>query len=295
MHLTGVRMKDRPILHRFAVLAVTAPLIWAAPISADPVNSPPLNLAQILRRVQDHQQQVERMREDYTFQAVQTKQQIDGDGNVKSTESEEREKFFVNGHIIGRLVKRNGQPLSADDQKKQDERVKGLVEKAQVTPSSERLQGQSITVSRVLELVELRNPRRDTYHGRPTIVFDFVGRKDAKTHGMMEDASKKLQGTVWIDEADLQVAHLEVMVADTFRIAGGLLASVQKGSTFRFEQAPVDHGLWLPVGSEANMQANVLLFKNLRERIVERDFGFKCFRVQTEQALGAEQPALRNE
>jgi hypothetical protein len=132
----------------------------------------------------------------------------------------------------------------------------------------------------VLELMDLRNPQREMFKGRPTIVFDFVGRKDMKTHGMMEDASKKLRGTVWIDEADLQVAHLEVTVDDNFHIAGGLLASVEKGSSFRFDQARVNAGLWLPAGSEANMQARVLLVKNLHEHLVQRNFGFKRFSVE---------------
>ena len=254
-----------------------------------------LNLQQILSKVQAHQKQVEALREDYAFESVKTTQQIDGDGKVKSAETEEREQFYVNGHMIGRLVKKNGKPLSVNDQKDEDSHVKDLVEKAQKIRPDERLDGRSITVSRVLELVDLRDPRRETYRGRPTFVFDFVGRKDAKTHGMMEDASKKLQGTVWIDEVDLQVAHLEVLVADTFRVAGGLVASVQKGSTFRFDQAPVEHGLWLPVTSETTMQARVLLFKNLREHVVQRDFGYKSFRVDTEQAVNAEPVSARKQ
>jgi hypothetical protein len=285
-------MKDRFMLHGLSTSACIATLFFTRSVCADPTpKTPPIDIHETLRRVQDHQKQVEALREDYTFQTVQTKQQMDGDGNVKSTETEERETFFVNGHMIGRVVKREARALGADDQKKEDARVRDLVEKAQVTPPDERLQGPSITVSRVLDLVDLRNPRRESYHGRPAIVFEFVGRKDAKTHGMMEDASKKLQGTVWIDEADLQVAHLDVLVADPIRIAGGLLASVQKGSTFKFDQAPVERGLWLPVGSEANMQARLLLFKNLHERVVQRDFGFKCFRVQTGQAVNVEPTA----
>ena len=67
----------------------------------------------------------------------------------------------------------------------------------------------------------MRNPRRETFRGRPTIVFDFQGRKDAKTHGIAEDASKKLQGTLWIDEADKEVAHMEVRFDDNFHVAGG--------------------------------------------------------------------------
>ena len=80
--------------------------------------------------------------------------------------------------------------------------------------------------------MDVRNARRVNFRGRPAIVFDFVGRKDAKTHGLAEDASKKLQGTIWIDEADRQVAHLEVSFIDNFHVAGGLFANIQKGSNF---------------------------------------------------------------
>ena len=128
------------------------------------------------------------------------------------------------------------------------------------------------------------NPRRENYHGRPAIVFDFIGRKDAETHGMIEDASKKLQGTIWIDEADRQVAHLEVSFNDNFHVAGGILATIQKGSNFRFDQAPVGGGVWLPTGGEGSMQARVLLLKSVRQRYSERDYDFKHFSVDAQQS-----------
>lgn len=224
------------------------------------------------------------MRENYTYDCLQTTEDLDSSGQVKKKETEQRNEFFVNGHLIGRLIKKNGQPLSSAETDKENRRVTELVEKAQNTPPDQRLEGPAIAVSRVLELMDLSNPRLETFRGRPTVVFDFVGRKDMKTHGVMEDASKKLRGTVWIDEADLQVAHLEVTVADNFRLAGGLLASVEKGSSFRFDQAPVDGGLWLPTGSEADMQARILVLKNLRERRIQRDYGFQRFNVETGQA-----------
>src|SRR6185437_8013 len=222
------------------VFLILTPFTIAAaengPGSAPAANPGPINLQQLLHRVEEHQKQVETLREDYTYDCVQMNQQLDSDGQVKKTETEKREEFFVNGHMIGRVMERNGQPLSHSDRQKEDQRIEELVQKAQKTPPGERLEGPNITVGRVLELMDLRNPRRVTFRDRPTIVFDFVGRKDMKTHGMMEDASKKLRGSVWIDEADLQVAHLEVTVDDNFHIAGGLLASVEKGSNFRFDQ-----------------------------------------------------------
>ena len=192
-------------------------------------------------RGDEHQKQLEKVRESYTYSSLHTTQDIDANGQVKKTETEEAEDFCVNGHIIERKVKKNGQPLDSGDQQKETQRVTKLVEKAEKTPPGQPLDGPAISVSRVLEIMDLRNPRRVIFRGRPTIVFDFIGRKDAKTHGLAEDASKKLQGTVWIDEADRQVAHLEVSFNDNFHVAGGLFASIQKGSNFRFDQEPVSH------------------------------------------------------
>ncbi|MDE3148018.1 MAG: hypothetical protein KGL37_01005, partial [Acidobacteriota bacterium] len=166
-------------------------------------------------------------------------------------------------------------------------RVTKLVEKAQKTPSGQPLDAQTVSVSRLLEIMDVRSPRREIFRGRPTIVFDFSGRKDAKTHGLAEDASKKLQGTIWIDEADRQVVHLEVSFNSDFRIGGGLLATVKKGSSFRFDQAPVSGGLWLPTGAEGNMQARLLLLKGIRQRFTESDYGFKVFHVEAQQAKDA--------
>jgi len=241
------------------------------------------DIRQLMREVQEHQKQVEKIREDDTYTALITTQDIDANGQVTKTESEEDENFFVNSHLIARKVKKDGKPLDPHEEQKETERVTKLVEKAQATPPGQPIEGPTISISRLLDIMDVRNPRRENYHGRTAIVFDFSGRKDAKTHGLVEDASKKLQGTLWVDEADRQVAHLEVSFNDNFRVAGGMLATVQKGSNFRFDQAPVGGGVWLPTGGEGSMQARLLLFKNLRQRFVERDYDFKRFSVDAQQ------------
>ena len=245
------------------------------------------DIRQLMKEVQEHQKQVEKIREDDTYSALITTQDIDANGQVTKTESAEDENFFVNSHLIARKVKKDGKPLDPHEDQKETERVTKLVEKAQVTPPGQPVEGQTISISRLLEIMDVRNPRRENYHGRPTIVFDFIGRKDAKTHGLVEDASKKLQGTLWVDEADRQVAHLEVSFNDNFHVAGGLLATVQKGSNFHFDQAPVGGGVWLPTGGEGSMQARIMVFKNLRQHFIERDYDFKHFSVETQQSKDA--------
>ena len=267
-------------------------LMFLLPVTAHALswqqgNAPLPEIRQFLREVQAHQRQLDQIRESYTYSSLQTTQDIDQNGQVKKTESEEHEDFFVNGHLIERLVKKNGQPLNDHDQQKETERVTKLVEKAEKTPRGEALEGPTISVTRILEIMEVRNERRENFRGRPAIVFDFIGRKDAKTHGIAEDASKKLQGTVWIDEAHRQVAHLDVSFNDNFHVVGGLFANIQKGSNFHFEQALVNDELWLPTGGEGTVQARVLLLKNLRQHFIERDYDYKRFRVDTQQPRDA--------
>lgn len=241
----------------------------------------------LMKEVDKHQKELEKVRENYTYSSLQTTQEMDSNGQVKKTETEEGEDFFVNGHAIERTVKKNGQPLNEHDEKKETERITKLVEKAEKTPPGQPLEGPDITVSRLLDIMDVRNPRREIFRGRPTIVFDFVGRKDAKTHGLAEDASKKLQGTVWVDEADREIAHLEVGFIDNFHVAGGLVANIQKGSNFHFDQAPVSGQLWLPTGGEGTMQARVLLVKGFRQHFIEKDYDYKQFHVDAEPAKEA--------
>lgn len=280
-----------------SLTAIVLLTMAAAAAAQAPPAAPLPDIRQLMQEVQAHQRRLDKVRESYTYSSMQTVEDIDANGQVKKTETEEHEDFFVHGHVIERTVKKNGRPLSDRDAEKETQRVTKMVEKAEKTPPGQPLEGPTISVSRVLEIMDVRNERRVMFRGRPAIVFDFVGRKDAKTHGLAEDASKKLQGSIWIDEADRQVAHLEVSFIDNFHVAGGLLANVQKGSNFHFDQALVphpkddhspEHGeLWLPTGGEGTIQARVLLFKNMRQHIVERDYDYKRFKVETEQGKDA--------
>jgi hypothetical protein len=242
---------------------------------------------QLMAEVEQHQRQLDKVREDYTYTSQIITEDVDGSGRVTKTETEELEQFFVNGHPISRTMKKNGKPLEGKDLEKETERVTKRVEKAQTTAPGEVLDPHTISVHKLLEVMEVSNPRRIAYRGRPTIVFEFAGRKNAKTHGLEEDLSKKLAGAIWIDEQDRQVAHLEVRFNDSFHIGGGLVASIQKGSNFSIDQALVGNGLWMPTGGEGSIQARVLLVKGFRERFHERDVDYKRFHAEAEQGKDA--------
>jgi SepF-like predicted cell division protein (DUF552 family) len=267
----------------FPLAAFLLLLLPALPAQAQQPAAKPLpDIHQLMKEVHEHQKQLDKVRENYTYTSSQTTEDIDAKGHVTKTETREVEIFFVNGHEIFRRVKKDGKPLDDSEQQKETERVTKAVEKAQ-QPETKKQEEQQITVSHILELMDVRNPRRELYRGRPTIVFDFVGRKDAKTHGIVEDASKKIQGTMWVDEADREVAHMDVTFNDNFHVAGGLVANIEKGSSIHFDQAPVNGEIWFPTGGESTLAVRLFLVKGIRQHETMRDYGFQRFHVEAEQ------------
>jgi len=246
-----------------------------------PAQPPMPEIHQLMKEVQEHQKAVEKLMENYTYTSVEVTEDLDSKGKVTKTERNELEIFFVNGHGIARKVKKDGQPLTESEEKKETERVTKAVEMAQ-KPEPEKPKSE-MSLSEILESVEIRNPRQENYHGRPTYVFDFVGRKDLNAHGMAEDVSKKLQGTVWIDVADRVAAHLDVSLNDNFHIGWGMLANIEKGSNFHFEQGPVDDNVWLSIGGDVTIGARLLLVKGVRQHMTMRNTDFKRFHVDTQQ------------
>ncbi|MFP5248646.1 MAG: hypothetical protein ACLGP3_02320, partial [Acidobacteriota bacterium] len=109
-------------------------LILVSAVPAQTTNAPLPDISQLMRQVEQHQHQVEAMRENYTFDCLETTQEIGAAGQVKNTATEQRQEFFVNGHMIGRVVKKDGQALNTAEEQKEDARVKALVEKAEQTP-----------------------------------------------------------------------------------------------------------------------------------------------------------------
>src|SRR5580692_118454 len=80
--------------------------------------------AALIKEVLVHQHTTDAIRENYTFHEIVQTDTLDGSGKIKETRSEESEVFFVNGHRIIRLVKRDGVELSAKEQEREQEKVK---------------------------------------------------------------------------------------------------------------------------------------------------------------------------
>jgi hypothetical protein len=241
--------------------------------------------ATILREVEAHQKQLDKVRENYTFRALQTTRQLDNKGNTKKVETEEHEVFFVNGHRVEKLVRKDGKDLTPEQARKEQDRVNKEVLKLS-QPGYRDPHNDDITVARLLQIVTFSRPRRVNLNGRDAIAFDFTGDEHAKTHGRGEDALKKVSGTIWIDETDREVSRMSATLDENYHVGFGLLASVAKGSNLVFDQALIRNEAWLPTAIAVHLQARAFLVAGFRAEIDVRFDQYRKFQTDAVQQPG---------
>jgi hypothetical protein len=242
--------------------------------------------ATMLREVEAHQKQLDKLRENYTFRAVQTTHQLDSSGKTKKVETEEHEVFFVNGHRVQKLVRKDGKDLTPDQARKEQDRVNKEVLKIS-QPGYTNPDKDEITVARLLQIVTFSKPRRVRLNGRDTVAFDFNGDEHARTHGRDEEALKKVSGTIWIDEADREVSRMSATLDENYHVGFGLLASVAKGSNVVFDQALIRNEAWLPTAIALHLQARAFLVAGFRAEIDVRFDQYRKFQTDAVQQPGA--------
>ncbi len=252
-----------------------------------PAERPIPDISTLMRQVEAHQYAAEAAEKDYIYRMSNTFDEIDGSGKVKKTASREFEVFWLNGVRVARLLKKDGKELSADEKKKEDERIDKEVAKAKERRDKADAQGHQtdsaghdeISFARMLQLGTFSNPRRQTVNGRPTILIDFAGDPKAKSHNESEAAFKELAGTVAVDEQDKAIQHLEGHFANTFKIGGGLVADIRKDTSFKADFRKINDEAWLPEAVDGSGHARVMLFFTLNGNLHSRTSDYRKFKA----------------
>ena len=249
------------------VLAVTGAAGAWVPIPAE-TERPLPDIPALMHEVETRQRVAEEARKDYIFHAVVTEVEEDGQGAPKKTEVKEYDDFWVKGVPVERLVKKDGRDLTADEAKKESERIDREAAKASERRAKEDAKGNEtdprgndeVTVSRLLELGSFTNARRVQIAGRDTIAVDYTGDLKAKTKNRFEGVIRDMAGTVWVDEQDKAISRIEGRFVNSFKVGGGLMASIREGTNFTLQMTKVNGEVWLPARVEGRGEARVLLF-----------------------------------
>ncbi len=243
----------------------------------------------LLLDVERNDKRLEALRRDYTYHVHMRQEQLNKDGSAKKTEITDSESLTIEGVRVNRVVARNGIALTPQEQEKENERVDKDVARAKERVAKAASKGEEtddrgdtvLSAGRILELGRFSDERRVMWHGRPTIVLDYAGDPGAKTRTAVENVVKDLVGTVWIDEADHVLVRGEGHFLNDFKIGGGLLADVRKGSSFDFEATRVEDGAWLPATINGQGSVRVLLVAGFNGRMNLATSDYRRFRTSS--------------
>jgi hypothetical protein len=225
----------------------------------------------VKRSVELDQSNWQRMK-DYTWIARQTDRDLDSNGRVKSEKTDEWETVVVYGEPHRRMLQRDGKPLSASDQRKEQAKLDQAVAKRERETPEQRAHREAEFekerekdrefLREVPDLFDFKLLGEEKIDGHDVWVISATPKPDAQPkHG---DAKPllKVQAKVWIDKAEYQWVRLEAETTATISF-GLFLARLSPGAKLEFEQTRVNDEVWLPKRELVRGAARLGLVKKL--------------------------------
>jgi hypothetical protein len=210
---------------------------------------------EIVRKSVELDQANWRLMKNYTWLARETERRLDASGRVKSEESEEWETVVLYGEPHRRTLKRDGEPLKPDEQRKQQEKMdKAVVKLQRETPEQrerrlvhdekEREKDREF-LREIPDLYDFHLEGEQKIEGLDVWVIAATPKMGYKAKNGDAAALLKIRGKLWIDKAEYQWVRIEAETTAT--ISWGLfLARLNPGAKLVFEQTRVNDEIWLP-------------------------------------------------
>ena len=249
------------------------------------------DLKALFKEIDDNQKAIDKIKENYAGTRAEEETEYDKTGKVTKHEAKGYTFFYLGGDEISTLISKDGKPLGEEEQKKENEKTQKEIRQHEAKKESKdrengKKDDEDPGIEVFLRVCQFVNPRRERFRGQDVLVFDFEPNPEFKPHKLAEKVVQKLAGVVWIDEKAHDVARLEAYFVGDFRFGGGVIANLQKGTSFIFEQAYVNNEVWLPTYEEAHVGVRVLLVKAIKVNEVTRYSDYKKFNVESIAAIG---------
>jgi hypothetical protein len=263
----------------------------------------PLLLAEdareIVRRAVELDSANIKLARNYTFLQRQDERELDGAGKVKSEKLETWDITMLEGSPYRRLVARNDQPIPAEEQRREEERLGRSIEERRHETSAERerrladwtkkQERQREPAKELPDAFDFTLTGEEVLEGRPVYVIVASPKPGYKPKSAVTAFFPKIKLRLWIDQRDYQGARIEMEVLDTISL-GGFLLRVSKGSRLLIEQSRVNNEVWLPKKVSLHATARLLLIKGLNRDIEFTFSDYKKFQTDSRVIAVGELP-----
>lgn len=257
---------------RTCILFLSAALLPAATDPADVIR----------RSVSRDQSNWERIK-DFTFEERVETRQLDKSGRVKDTESRTFDVIILEGSPYQRLIRKDDQKLSPEEDAKQQKKLDEELRKRRdendgarerrIRDFEKRRAENRAFAREIPEAFDFRLAGEETVDGRRVWVIDAEPRSGYEPKAKRADILKKVRGRIWIDQGDYQWVKMDTEVIDTLSF-GLFLFRIQKGTRLAFEQRQ-ERGIWVPSLVHLGGSAKLGMVKSFH---LEQDWRYSNYR-----------------
>ncbi len=251
---------------------------------------PAQDAREIIRRACDNDRQSVALLRNYTYLHRQEEADLDGSGKVKSRQVRTWDITWQEGSPYRRLVKRNDQPLSPEEQRREDERLQwSLEQRRKETPEQRqrriaewqrRQDSQREPVKELPDAFDFRVVGEAPLNGADTWVIDATPRAGYKPRSSGAAFFPKVKARIWISKDDYQWVKVDMESMDTISLRG-ILVRIARGGHLVLEQVRINKEVWLPKLVSVRLSAKILFVKSLRRNIEMSFSDYKKFQAES--------------
>jgi hypothetical protein len=211
---------------------------------------------------------------DYTWVGRSTERHFDSHNQVTSEHREAWETIILDGQPVRRMIERDGRPLAADEQRKQQQKLdKAAGRLENETPQQKQRRAEDYQKERrrerafLLEIpdaFDLRLEGSDRIDGHDVWVISGVPQPGYHPKSRDGAALLKIRGKMWIDKTGYEWVRLEAQTLETISF-GWFLARLNPGARLVLEQTRVNDEVWLPKREFLSGSGRIGLLKRVAE------------------------------
>ena len=239
---------------------------------------------EIVRRSLEHDQKNLEAARNYTYLERQLERQFDGSGKLKQQNLRTWDVTLQEGSPYRRLVARNDQPLNAEEQKFEQEKLEHNIEdrrketkeqrERRIADWERRRRRQREPLKELVDALDFRISGQESLNGGEAWVIDATPHPGYKPKSTAGAILLKMKARLWIDQHDYEWIRMEAETLDTVTF-GAFLIRIAKGAHIVMEQTRVNDEVWLPKRIALEGSARLFLVKGMHTQL---DFTYSQYR-----------------
>jgi hypothetical protein len=262
----------------------------------------------LLRRVIESQKRQQELTREYAFRETTVTRDLDSEGRVEHTKSEDVLVTPAPGGEYRRLLAKDGEPLSPEEEAREERKFQKYLKEQLRTPQQDRDAGTREKLERraerfqerlreAIEVFDFEPLEDEVIQDVPLRVFRFSPKPGYEGHSRSTKIFARMEGKVWIDPRRGQLAKLQIRFVKNLMFLGGIFGRVSEGSKASAEgwfdgdldepdePAEPDKGVWLLDEVAVSLDARLYFLKSYRQRIEIDYHDYQRYRVETEERI----------